>query len=63
MNDLGPELGSDPADEDDVNARYGRAPAAAASRWMKVAAVVAAIALPALFIILHLTGTLGAGTH
>lgn len=58
------ESGNEPADDGhDVNARYGRAPAAGTSRWVKVAAVLAAIALLALFIVLHLTGTLGAGTH
>lgn len=63
VTDPRPESGSDPNDDHDMNARYGRAPAGGTSRWVKVAAVLAAIALLALFIVLHLTGTLGAGTH
>lgn len=32
-------------------------------RWMRVLGVFLVIALIALFVILHLTGVLGAGTH
>ena len=63
MTDPHPESGSDPNADHDVSARYGHSPAPGTSRWVKFAAVLAATALLALLIVLHLTGTLGAGTH
>lgn len=63
VTDPRPDSGRDPNTQHDLDARYGRAPAGGTSRWVKVAAVLAAIALLALFVVLHLTGTLGAGTH
>jgi len=58
-----PRPDPDPAGEDDPGARLGRGPTTGTPRWVRVLGIVLAIALIALFVVLHLTGTLGAGAH
>jgi hypothetical protein len=41
----------------------GTGPRSARPRWKAAAIVIAVIALLVVMVILHLTGTLGAGTH
>jgi len=53
----------DPEGEDDPRARLDRGPATGTPRWVRLLGIVLAIALIALFVVLHLTGTLGAGVH
>ena len=55
--------GPDPDSEDDAGARLDRGTAAGTPRWVWVLGVVIAVALIALFVVLHLTGTLGPGDH
>ncbi len=38
-------------------------PPSGTPRWVSVLGIVVAIALVLLFVVLHLTGTLGAGAH
>jgi hypothetical protein len=53
----------DPDGQDEPGARLGRGPATGTPRWVRLAGILLAIALIALFVVLHLTGTLGAGVH
>jgi len=53
----------DPDDKDDAGARLDRGSTPSTPRWVPVLATVIAVALIALFVVLHLTGTLGAGVH
>jgi hypothetical protein len=53
----------DPDGEDDFGARMGRGSTTNPPRWVRVLGIVLAIALIALLVVLHLTGTLGAGAH
>jgi hypothetical protein len=48
---------------DDTGARSRSGPAASRPRWMSVFWIIIVIALLALFLVLHLTGTLGPGAH
>ena len=57
----GPRPDSD--DEDDAGGRLDRGSTTRMPRWMWVLGIVVAIALIALFVVLHLTGTLGADVH
>jgi hypothetical protein len=49
----------DPDDEDDSGARLDHGSTTGRLRWGRVLGIVIGIALLALFIVLHLTGTLG----
>jgi len=53
----------DPDSDDDPDARIDGGSTTSTPRWVPVLGVVIAIALIALFVVLHLTGTLGAGVH
>lgn len=53
----------DPDSEDDPGGRFDRRSTTSTPRWMLVLGVVVAIGLIALFVVLHLTGTLGPGVH
>jgi hypothetical protein len=58
------ELPSHPGTDDDPGAGPGRdAPPAGRQRWVPVAGIVIAIVLVLVIIVLHLTGTLGPGSH
>ena len=58
------ELPSHPGTDDDTGAGPRRdAPPSSRPRWISVAGIVIAIVLVLLFIVLHLTGTLGPGGH
>lgn len=52
---------ADPDSEDDPGARLDRGSATSTPRWVRVLGIIIAIVLIALFIVLHLTGTLGPG--
>ena len=51
----------DPGSEDDPSAWSDRGPTTGTPRWVIVLGVVIAAGLIALFVVLHLTGTLGPG--
>ncbi len=55
--------GTDPNREPDPRARLDRGSAASMPGWVKVLGIVAAMAVIVLLVVLHLTGTLGAGVH
>ncbi len=48
---------------DDTGAGPGSGPAASKPRWMSMVWIIIVIALLAVFLVLHLTGTLGPGAH
>jgi hypothetical protein len=50
-------------DTDDIHARGERGSSPSSARWVRVLGIVIAAALIALVVVLHLTGTLGAGAH
>jgi hypothetical protein len=50
-------------DEDDAGARLDRRRTTGAPGWVWVLGIVVGIGLVALLVVLHLTGTLGAGAH
>ena len=49
--------------QDDPDARRHDGPTTSTPRWVPVVGIVIAIALIALIVVLHLTGTLGGGVH
>lgn len=53
----------DPDNQDDPGTRLDGGPTTSTPRWMPLVGVVIAIALIALLVVLHLTGTLGGGVH
>jgi len=48
---------------DDTGAGLDRGSASGTPRWVKVLGVIIAIAMVLLFVVLHLTDTLGPGAH
>jgi len=48
---------------DDPRARLRRGSTTGTPRWVRVLGIVLAVGLLALLVVLHLTGTLGAGVH
>jgi hypothetical protein len=52
-----------PEGDDDPDARLDHGSTTGTPRWVRALGIVIAIALIALFVVLHLTGTLGAGVH
>jgi hypothetical protein len=65
MADPGPYPGgeADPGSKNDPGTRLGRGPTGGTPRWLGVVGILVAIALVALVVVLHLTGTLGGGVH
>ncbi len=59
MADPRPDRDSD----DDPAARIDRGSTTSTPRWVRALGIVIALALIALIVVLHLTGTLGAGAH
>jgi hypothetical protein len=52
-----------PRTGDDTGTQAGAAPGAARSRWKTALIIGIAVAVLALFILLHVTGVVGAGTN
>jgi hypothetical protein len=52
-----------PETEGNVGGAPDRGAASSTRRWVSVVAIIIAIALVALIVLLHLTGTLGPGAH
>ncbi len=48
---------------DDRGAEPGRGPTTATPRWISVVGIIFVILLVLLFVLLHLTGTVGPGGH
>ena len=69
MADPRPDADSDDAHPDDAHpgddagAQLGRGSTVSTPRWVRVLGIVIGIALVALVVILHLTGTLGPGLN
>ena len=52
-----------PDTSDDTGLGRDRGSATSTPRWVSVLGIIIAIALVLLFVVLHLTGTLGPGAH
>lgn len=57
------ELPTHPDTDDDLDGGTDRRSASGGPRWKSVVAVVAAAAVIALFVVLHLTGVVGPADH
>jgi len=53
----------DPGGKDDPRAGLRRGSTTGTPRWVRALGIVLAVGLLALVVVLHLTGTLGAGAH
>jgi len=65
MTDPGPYPDGEahPGGENDPGTRLGRGPTGSTPHWVRVVGILVGVALLALLVVLHLTGTLGGGVH